>query len=152
MLVEISNDGQRIVGTNYWDTELAARGMLYLAINAGAFRLLVPPAVAGQVVPELGGARQAVVSRGPWPAAQRNDAVEVLLDDGSQSPWSCHLDAGQVDRMPLDSDASRPWTLSVWVRGEDGAPSCVLELPCEYRRSQRLPDLRPARRRGGGTT
>lgn len=41
-MITISNDGQKIVSTNYWDTEHAKRGFLYLSWNAGAGRLLLP--------------------------------------------------------------------------------------------------------------
>lgn len=149
--LRIDNDGQRVVSTTYWTTEHAARGLLYLSVNAGAFRLLVPPSIESHVLPGFGGATSAVVSRGPWPAEGLADALEILLDDGSDEPWSCHLDPSQCDRLPLDADALRPWSLTVWVRGEGNTGArCLLELPCQYRRSTRLPDLRPARK--GGTS
>ncbi|MDX9788933.1 MAG: hypothetical protein RBT11_19320 [Desulfobacterales bacterium] len=39
-LIQISNDGPEILSTNYWETEHAKKGFLYMSINAGAFRLL----------------------------------------------------------------------------------------------------------------
>jgi hypothetical protein len=31
-----------LISSNYWESDLARAGYLYLSINAGAFRLLVP--------------------------------------------------------------------------------------------------------------
>jgi hypothetical protein len=43
--ITVENDGQEIVGTNYWNSEYFRRGAVYLSVNAGAFRLLVPPQI-----------------------------------------------------------------------------------------------------------
>jgi hypothetical protein len=34
--LEIHNDGPAIVSSNYWDTELAKAGAVFLSVNAGA--------------------------------------------------------------------------------------------------------------------
>jgi hypothetical protein len=31
-------------------------------------------------------AREVIISRGPWPAQRRTNAIEILFDDGSASP------------------------------------------------------------------
>lgn len=157
--MRIENDGPLIVSTDYWRSEHGAAGALYLSVNAGAFRLLVPPRVEGDV--PLDGVVGAAVSRGPYRELGLTDALEVLLDDESDSPWCAHLSLDSVDRLPLDEDAAGPrssmrrvgrdliasstraWLLTVWHRdGADGA-RCVLSVPCTYRRARRLPDLRP---------
>lgn len=141
-LTTISNDGPRITDTNYWQSEHAARGFFYLSINAGAFRLLVPPTQAA-ILRELESATDVVVSRGPWPAEQRHDAFEIVFDDGSPSPFAIHLLTTQVDRLPRDADTGSRWICSVWTEC-DGRTVEVLSRPATYRRSRRLPDLRPA--------
>ena len=141
--IQITNDGQRLVSTNYWQTEHAARGLVYLSINAGAFRLLLPPAQMDALI-DLRTARDVVISRGPWPAQGRPDAFELLFDDGSQSPFALHLDSRQVDRLPPDADARKEYRCTVWTPDpSSGAPSCVIDLPAYYRLSKRLPDMRP---------
>ncbi len=40
--IEISNDGQKITATNYWQSDYARAGALYISVNAGAVRR--PPA------------------------------------------------------------------------------------------------------------
>jgi hypothetical protein len=42
MQILIENNGQLIVGTNYWQTPHAKRGLVYLSYNAAAARLLIP--------------------------------------------------------------------------------------------------------------
>jgi hypothetical protein len=141
-MIHIANDGPRILDTDYWTTPHAARGACYLSINAGAFRLLVPPALAS-AIGEMVTAKTVVVSRGPWPEQHKDEAIEVLFDDGTSSPYAIHIGAEQVDRLPLDTDASGRWRCSVWTV-EAGATMQKLERPAVYRRSKRLPDLRPA--------
>jgi hypothetical protein len=41
-VLTFENDGPLIVASNYWESEIAAAGKLYLTMNAGCFRLLVP--------------------------------------------------------------------------------------------------------------
>lgn len=140
----IENDAALIVSTNFWQTEMARAGKLYLSTNAGTFRLLVPQQHLG-TVREMRTARNVVVSRGPMTLEGQRlpDALELLFDDGTDEPFSLHLSPGQLDRMPLDSDSTQAWTCTVWVHhvGERGRQ--VLTKPAHYRRVRRLPDLRP---------
>ncbi len=141
MLIQIENDGAEIVNTNYWDTPHATRGFLYLSINAGAFRLLVPDAQASEIG-EWMQAKEVIVSRGPWPQMNKHDALEILFEDNSENPYVIHLVSEQVDRMPLDSDRDRHgepprWRFSVWTR-----KGKALELPCRYRIVKHLPCLK----------
>ena len=62
----ITNDGPRILTTNYWDTEHARGGKYYCSVNAGAIRILVPPQRAADIE-EWNACRYVIVSRGPWP-------------------------------------------------------------------------------------
>lgn len=137
----ITNDGDAIVTTTYWQTALARAGKFYLSTNAGVFRLLVPQQHVG-VVREMRSAQQAVVSRGPYPGLGA-DMLEILCDDGTDTPFALHLSPGQVDRMPLDHDTAGTWLLTVWTHRVGQTGNCVLTLPAHYRRSRRLPDLRP---------
>lgn len=161
--MRIRNDGPVVVETDYWQTEHGQKGALYLSINAGAFRLLVPPLVEGDV--PLEGVVGAAVSRGPWPDEDLADALEILLDDETQSPFAAHLSRDSVDRMPNDealkgrrgglrrigsgyvSSPHRHWLLTVWHRDGELGARCALSVPCTYRRASRLPDLRPWDRR-----
>src|SRR6516225_9381179 len=41
-MLHISNSGWQIVACNFWEMELARAGKVFLSINAGCFRLLLP--------------------------------------------------------------------------------------------------------------
>ncbi len=65
-MIEIHNDGPRLVSTNYWQTEHADRGLCYMSVNAGCWRLLVPPPAEGWLR-DIRTADEVVITRGPWP-------------------------------------------------------------------------------------
>lgn len=64
-MVYIENDGQAIAGTDYWESEMNARGLIAISMNAGAFRILVPDSMAPQVA-DMQTARDIVVRTGRW--------------------------------------------------------------------------------------
>lgn len=138
----VNNRGPEVTDTNYWATEQARKGYLYLSINAGTFRLLVPDSLLGEIE-EWKTANEVIVSRGPWPAAKKPDALEILFEDNSDNPYTLHLGVEQVDRLPTDADQDQPgqsprWKFTVWTR-----TGKVLEFPCRYRRVESLPCLDP---------
>jgi hypothetical protein len=143
-ILRIENDGADISTTNYWQTTLVRAGKFYLSLNAGAFRLLVPPQHQ-HCVQDMRTASMVVVSRGPLTLQGQKlpDAVELLFDDGTEEPFSLHLSPGQIDHMPLDTDSARAWVCTVWTHRVGQIASKALELPCHYRRVRQLPDLRP---------
>lgn len=136
----ISNKGPAIRATNYWSSEWSLRGALYCSVNAGALRILLPPSMEGYLL-DMQAAREVVMSRGPFPEMRRDDAIEIMFDDGSDSPFCLHLGTEQIDRVLPDSDAGSEFTCTVWVN-RDG-PHCALEKPCYYRRVTELPCLEP---------
>lgn len=98
-----------IIGSNFWLTEHAQRGLFYLSTNAGAFRLIVPHLQRNAIVDMRKGAEHVVVSFLPadkWIEGQY--CVEWMVEDGSESPWPCHLVPGQMDRMPYGQKIRRP--------------------------------------------
>lgn len=143
-MLRIDNDGPAITGTNFFHSAHAKAGRVYLSTNAGAFRLLVPPAVE-EIVSEMAAGKLAVVSRGPWPAMRLADAIEIMCDDGTDAPFAVHLDANSLDRLPLDTDQHRPLVLTVWVqpRRAGSRPHRALSLAAVYRRVESLPCMAP---------
>jgi hypothetical protein len=140
--IGIDNNGPEIVSTNYWDTNYARKGYVFLSINAGTCRLLVPEAMLA-AIPEWRAAREVIVSKGPWPDQGKAEALELLFEDDSDSPYALHIGTNQVDRIPLPADqdhADQParWRFSTWTQ-IDGK---VLELPCRYRIVTRIPWLK----------
>ena len=141
MMIEIANDGPRITNTNYWETPHAKRGLVYLSINARAYRLLTPPAMEPMLA-EIFNAREVVISRGPWPQYNKPDALEIMFEDGSDSPYAVHLLTDQIDRLPQPHDQGWKGTLAIYT-----ATSYVPAWTCDmvyYRTVKQIPWLRPA--------
>ena len=121
----IANNGADITQTNFWETPLNARGLFYVSVNAGTFRVLVP-AQHSLAVAEMQTAQFVTVTR-YW------DMVEIIFDDRSRSPYTLQLDIRQFDRLPLPTDSGRQdLTCTVWVHGQGGSPQTVLSLPARY--------------------
>ncbi len=139
-MLSIENDGSNIRATNFWQTPFAAAGAFYLSVNANAFRLLVPDSQKA-AIQEISTAREVIVSRGPWPAKSRADAIELLFEDGTDTPFTLHFGVEQIDRLPLDSDAGHQLMFSAWTKG----PVKVLTRPARYRRVAAIPCLEPWR-------
>lgn len=144
MSLLIENDGQEIVATNFWETEMADKGAFYLSTNASAFRLLVPTQHAGEVA-EFQSAKDIILTRGPWSNAQQHNAMEILFDDGSDTPYALHLGQAQVDRWPLPEDAGRTLTFTAWIL-KDGKAHCAYRAECYYRTAPKLPYLKPRKK------
>lgn len=140
-LIQIVNNESEIVSTNYWQTENAQRGLFYLSINAGAFRLLVPD-IQEAVIAEMATAKEVIVSRGPWPSQNKHDALEFLFEDFTDTPFVLQILPEQADRLPLDSDRDRQgqpprWKFTVWT--EAGKK---LERPARYRLVKKIPCMK----------
>jgi hypothetical protein len=122
-MIEIRNDGQAIVSTTYWQTEHANVGLLYLSGNAGALRLLVPE-TAEPMICEMRTGRAVTIEPSQREGAAR-DMVDLVFEDGTESPFSVAIDRMQIDRS-LQPGSNIPFT--VWTsRGQ------VLALLAEVR-------------------
>jgi hypothetical protein len=141
-MLTIENDGAEILATNYWQTEYARRGIIYLSVNARCFRLLLPNAV-NRFLADMRTAKEVIVSRGPWPEVGRDDALEMMFEDLSDSPFALHLSRQQIDTMPSsDDDGRTDLKCSVWTSG----PTKALELPAKYREVPAIPHMKPWRK------
>jgi hypothetical protein len=138
--ITIDNNGPDIIATNYWTSEQARAGFLFLSINAGAFRLMVPAAQEAQIA-EMRTAKEVIVSRGPWPDRGRHDALELLFEDFTASPYSIHLGTDQCDRLPVPADRHKEHTFTIWT-----SAGKQFECPAWYRIVKRLPCLNPRKR------
>jgi hypothetical protein len=116
-IITVGNRGQDISleETNYWNTEMAHRGRLFLSWNAGVGRLLVPDCLTS-AIPEMLTGKLAVISRGAWPAGQKADAIEIMFDDDSNDPFSIHLYVEQCSQMLPDSDIGTEFPFTIWTR------------------------------------
>lgn len=112
--MQVLNDGQHILSTDYWLTPHARRGLLWLTWSARALRVLVPP-TAEQLLHEL-----------PPPGTpaiyiQRQTARIILYEDDPVHPYVLEVDARQCDRTLPRSDDGRVSRLLWYGRhGEEG--------------------------------
>jgi hypothetical protein len=141
MLIVFSNHGPLITSTNYWDSDIALAGKVYVSVNAGAIRVLLPPQWYGALT-DMRAAQYCVVSRGPWPAQQAAEGIEIMWEDGSDSPYCLHLTPESFDLLPGEPEAGREWICSAWT-AKDGKPHKALERICHWRRVEKIPCLLP---------
>lgn len=139
----IHNHGPLVTATNYWGSALDRAGKLYCSVNAGAIRLLLPRSRA-RLVGEWRTSDYVILSRGPWPDQGLAQAVELLFEDHTDAPYALHLSPESFDVLPGAPPPGREWVFSAWVEKRD-RPHKALERACRWRRSARLPDLRPWR-------
>jgi hypothetical protein len=140
-VITVENDGPGILSTNYWSLAMEAAGKIFVSVNAGAVRVLLPRAYR-ELVAEMIPAKHCVLSRGPWPAARLKEAVESMWDDGSKNPFCFHLSPESFDMLPAEPPEGRQWTCSVWVLHR-GRPRKVAEHMCYWRRVESIPYLKP---------
>lgn len=131
----IQNSGRSIVSTNYWDSDYAVHGLLYLSWNAGAARLLIPDNQS-QMLSEMATAHEVIVSRGPWESEDGpRDALELLFEDRSDAPFYVQIVSEQTDRMIPQSQQGAGFDLDAWTRAGlakswPGKYRMVSSLPC----------------------
>ena len=112
--MQITNDGPRILSTDYWLTPHAARGLLWFSWNAGALRILVPPATEHllQELPPPGT---------PATYYQRQTTRVLLYEDDPEQPYAIEVDPRQSDRtLPRSDDGRSVGPLWYAQEGEQG--------------------------------
>lgn len=155
ILTLIENDGGNIVCTNYFQSRAAQAGYIFVSVNAGTFRLLVPDGILPSLLKEIAHADEVIVSRGPlsipatnaaytaWPGTGDGDGLEFLFEDGTKRPFCIHLGLNQVDLVPSDNQRDRKgqphrWRCTIWNERMER----VADFPCRYRLAKRLPCLK----------
>ncbi len=102
-VIKISNDGDMVSRTNYFDTPQAERGEFYLAWNAGCGRLLVPD-VMKDYLSDIK-CKKAEIS-------QKEDRIIIIFDDETEMPFNLQLAFEQNDRAITPGEC----VFSVYVR------------------------------------
>src|SRR5205823_54879 len=77
--------------------------------------MLLPPARYGELA-EMRTGKYCILSRGPWPAAQREEAIEIMWEDGSESPYALHLTPESFDLLPAEPPPGRDGRLPFMSR------------------------------------
>ena len=126
------NHGGDINKTNYFDSPMGSAGMYYMSTNAGVVRLLIPDTEVHQLS-EMTTGKLCVLTSGIF-AGQ--PSVEVMFDDGTDTPFVLYLSTDQSD-FRVGSDRARK-TLTAWTRSGK-----VGEWPAYQRVGKQLPNLQP---------
>ena len=145
-MIVVENHGPLILSSNFWGSDYEAAGKLYVSLNAGAVRVLVPRSQRA-VIEEMRPAREVVLSRGPWPERGLAEAVELLFDDGSDNPFALHLSPESFDLLPGEPEPGRSWVLTVWDE-KKGRPHQCLQRACHWRQWTRFLASEPWRSNG----
>jgi hypothetical protein len=114
MQIFIQNEGREIRGTNYFDLPMGKAGKFYLSINAGAFRLLVPPSKEAEISKAIQDMKKIEIEKGPLPSFPGIIGLIIWFDDGTESPFAVQLDTHSIDRLPLDTDHGKDVVFMVW--------------------------------------
>lgn len=111
-----SNNGEDLEDTNYWRSDHAKKGLMYLTGNASVWRLLVPK-IVHQFVDEMRTGVRVVIE----PSIAAAGCWDVVFEDESPSPFVITIDQRQIDRVMTPGETR----LTVWTeRGKQ------LDLPC----------------------
>jgi hypothetical protein len=142
--IEVLSDGPRVVATSYWSSPHAQSGYVWISVNAGAVRVLVPPAAERRPLAELppAGTPCLYVQDG------RSGARRIVYLDDPASLWVLEVGAAQADRTLPPGEHGRKVRL-LWY-GQDGERGVRL-LRDEERRNrcpvsssrQNVPLVRP---------
>lgn len=95
-MIDITNNGQEIIATNYWlHAKYGKGGLAYLSGNAGAWRLLLPANHANEWMEEMKTGKFVLIERSIRTAGH----IDLVFDDGSKEPFSLTIHRQhQVDR------------------------------------------------------
>jgi hypothetical protein len=133
MFITITNSAKEIKETNYFDTPHAKQNLIFLSINANCARLLLPDGLT-DFLDEMRTGKYVILSSGIY---KNKNAIEILFEDDSDSPFSIHIEAKQCDRILPKQDDGIELEFKVYTReGEK------LNLPAKFRMVDKLPCLK----------
>ncbi len=135
MVVQIENKGQKLESKNYWESELAIKGMLYVSVHNDYVRLLLPKAQEGQI-DKMKNGEVVIISKGIY---KNRKAVEIMFEDNSNNPYCIHISSEQFDMLPKDGDK---WKFAIHTENEK-----VFTQECKVRSVNSLPYMEPWKRK-----
>ena len=102
MLKIHNNPDGTIAETNYWESEYAANGLVYLSRHNQHLRLLLPTELAAVWREEVGAATHVVIE--PTVHMDSDNHIDIVFDDDTPNPYSLMIDRQQTDDMPRKDD------------------------------------------------
>ena len=98
-LIMIGNDGGKLKSTNYFDTQAAAQGALYLTCNAGHLRLLVPDSHRAMLAEMRTGKRIEIeIHKRDTRIGAGELEYRIFFEDDTGQPFAVMIGDGQCDR------------------------------------------------------
>ncbi|MDL2284370.1 hypothetical protein LJC19_04420 [Oxalobacter sp. OttesenSCG-928-P03] len=91
--ITIDNDGKEIRQTSFWDSELAQHGYVFVSLNEGAIRMLLPPSAEAEYLPEMKTGKSMLIE----PSQQHDGSLDFVFEDGTDSPFWVVVDTRQID-------------------------------------------------------
>lgn len=133
--ISFENNGPTLIASNYWDSDYAKRGFLFLTTNAGAYRLLVPD-LQLNCVQDMLTAKEVILTYG-FSKSDSQHMVEILFDDHTNFPFVLNLSINQLDK-------------GITKAGDGGRDFLIYGSGCQhlgkltaYYREDKLPCMRP---------
>jgi hypothetical protein len=141
-MITIGNNEKLITNTDYWNSEAAAFGYVYLSTNADAVRLLLPD-LSGLNIHDIKQSKLVVISVGRHTDFNAFMA-EVVFNEGSKSPYVIYVALNQFEKIPTEQDYMKKMDF-ILVTPADNNTQVKNELLCQcvFRKSKKLPDLTP---------
>ena len=130
--LHFGNKGGELAETNYFDTELARNGFMFLSWNASVARLIVPDSQIFHIQ-EMKTGQYCVITRGRMVG---RDTLEIMFEDGSYAPFVIYIDTDQTDRLIIDDN--KPFAVVAWTR-----TGKVAQWDGKYRVARKLPNMQP---------
>jgi hypothetical protein len=135
-LLLIVNDGPELAETNYFDSPRAHAGLIFGSWNASALRLFIPDNQRA-ALPEMRAALNVPVTQG-FMTSWGRDALEIVFDDRSSSPFTLWIEMENVDRWLGEDSHGKPIEVRAYTR--DGVAGT---WPGLARLARALPCLKP---------
>ncbi len=142
-MIVVENNGAEIASTDFFKSELARGGYIYVTVNAGCLRLLIPAAADKKKfsIKEMKTGKVALVSRGLMQSRDGSrDVFEILFEDYTDNPFVIFFGVEQIDIAPGGEDVpGEPpkWKLAVYTeRGKE------FEIPARFRKVTSIPFLK----------
>jgi hypothetical protein len=129
----IINDRKLIKESNYWESEMASRGLFMVSINDGHIRLLVPNNCEHHLVDMFSGARKIIILALPVTKWQPGKyCVKVVFEDYTDRPFFLNLSPGAfLGIQPGWKHGQKGLNASIWI-SKNGQPQCYATLPVDW--------------------
>lgn len=90
----IGNDidnNKEVATTDYFETELAKKGLVYLSYCNGCIRMFIPELVEKHI-PEMKTGKEIVIS-----VSAKTNQIEIMFDDSSEAPFCINISKEMID-------------------------------------------------------